>query len=66
MGRVDDDLVQALRRTSGGTVKQLAHAAGLPRTNLGRQLTGPVEKALGEMVEAGTVVRRGRRYRLSR
>ncbi len=66
MPPVDDDLVRALHETPGCTVQELAHAAGLPRTNFGRQLTGPAHKALGRMVAAGLVERRGRRYRLSR
>lgn len=66
MTPLDEELVEALRRTPGRTAGQLAREAGLPRTNFGRPLTGPVQAALEEMVAAGIAERRGRRYRLIR
>jgi DNA-binding IclR family transcriptional regulator len=60
----DEELVRALRRAPNCTAKQLARKAGLPRTNLGRPLIGPVHAELERMTAAGIVERRGRRYRL--
>lgn len=63
--RLDDEVLRAIRKLPDSTLAQVAEAAGLPRSNFGRQLTGRLEMPLRHLIADGLVEERGSRYRLT-
>jgi predicted transcriptional regulator len=64
-GPLDQELLLAVRRSPNRTMRELASAVGLPRTNFGRQLSHPLRGPVGRLLADGLIEERHGRYRLS-
>ena len=52
---LEEAILLALRRSPGSRAGELAEAAGLPRTNFGRQLKNRLRQPLDQLLAAGLI-----------
>jgi DNA-binding IclR family transcriptional regulator len=62
---LEEAILLALRRSPGSHANELAQAAGLPRTNFGRQLKNRLRRPLQQLLTAGLVEEHDGRYQLT-
>jgi DNA-binding MarR family transcriptional regulator len=62
---LEQELLRALRRAPGSTVKALAGMVGLPRTNFGRRMSRGLHETLERLAADGLVEEERGRYRLT-
>lgn len=62
---LEEAILLALRRSPGSRTRALADAAGLPRTNFGRQLEGCLQQPLRRLLDAGLIDEDSGRYDLT-